>query len=114
MTRQSRRHDLDYGEAESFQNLALCRFLRSIGDKLQTGLAGSSRISVQDLQTHSHVPSAPALLEHAGVIQSRVASETTYCGWTDARTSRTRCASDLASEERSMAETRYVRPSSGL
>jgi hypothetical protein len=40
-----RRH-LDYGEAQSFQDLLLCRSLRLIGDGLHAAIAGSSRISV--------------------------------------------------------------------
>jgi hypothetical protein len=41
-----RRRNLDYGEAQSFQDLLLRRSLRGIGDELHAGLAGSSRISV--------------------------------------------------------------------
>src|SRR5207248_660882 len=43
---EGRRRNLDYGEAQSFQDLLLCRSLRLIGDELHAGLAGSSRISV--------------------------------------------------------------------
>jgi len=50
---EGRRRNLDYGEAQSFQDLLLCRSLRLVGDELHAGLAGSSWISVQDLQTHS-------------------------------------------------------------
>jgi hypothetical protein len=77
-----RRH-LDYGEAQSFQDLPLCRFLRLIGDELDAGLAGSSGISVEDFQTHPHDPWVLAPIEHAGKIRSRIASETTYGGWAD-------------------------------
>ena len=83
-----RRH-LDYGEAQSFQDLPLCRFLRLIGDELDAGLAGSSGISVEDFQTHSHDPWVPAPIEHAGDIRSRIASETTYGRSAEATTSRT-------------------------
>ena len=41
-----RRRNLDYSEAQSFQDLLLRRSLRGIGDELHAGLAGSSRISV--------------------------------------------------------------------
>src|SRR5271170_2616735 len=41
-----RRRGLDYGEAQSFQNLPLRRSLRLIGDKLHAGFTGSSDISV--------------------------------------------------------------------
>jgi hypothetical protein len=43
---EGRRRNLDYSEAQSFQELLLCRSLRGIGDEFHTGLAGSSRISV--------------------------------------------------------------------
>jgi hypothetical protein len=80
MARESegRRRHLDYGEAQSFQDLPLCRFLRLIGDELDAGLAGSSGISVEDFQTHPHDPWVLAPIEHAGKIRSRIASETTY------------------------------------
>ena len=44
--REWRRRHLDYGEAQSFQDLLFCRSLRLIGDELHAGLAGSSWISV--------------------------------------------------------------------
>jgi hypothetical protein len=44
---------LDYGEAQSFQDLLFCRSLRLIGNELHARLARSPWISVQDLQTHS-------------------------------------------------------------
>jgi hypothetical protein len=43
---EGRGRNLDYGEAQSFQDLLLRRSLRLIGDELHTGFAGSSRISV--------------------------------------------------------------------
>ena len=43
---EGRGRNLDYGEAQSFQDLLLCRSLRLIGDELHAGLTGSSRISV--------------------------------------------------------------------
>jgi hypothetical protein len=43
---EGRRRNLDYGEAQSFQDLLLCRSLRLIGDELHAGFTGSSRISV--------------------------------------------------------------------
>ena len=43
---EGRRRNFDYSEAQSFQELLLCRSLRGIGDEFHTGLAGSSRISV--------------------------------------------------------------------
>jgi hypothetical protein len=64
------RRNLDYGEAQSFQDLLLCRSLRLVGDELHAGLAGSSWISVQDLQTHSptlrrrHLLNMPASSDH--------------------------------------------------
>src|SRR6202011_2650363 len=60
--REGHRRHLDYGEAQSFQDLPLCRFLRLIGDELDAGLAGSSGISVEDFQTHPHNPWVPHLL----------------------------------------------------
>jgi hypothetical protein len=84
----NRRH-LDYCEAQSFQDLLFCRSLRLIGNELHAGLAGSPWISVQDLQTHCATPSAPTPIEHASKVRSRVASETTYSGWANERTSRT-------------------------
>ena len=77
---------LDYGEAQSFQDLLFCRSLRLIGNELHAGLAGSPWISVQDLQTHCATPSAPTPIEHASEVRSRVASETTYSGWADTTT----------------------------
>jgi hypothetical protein len=82
------RRNLDYGEAQSFQDLLLCRSPRMVGDELHAGLAGSSWISVQDLQTHPHDPSARTPIEHASELRSRVASENTYGGQADAKTSR--------------------------
>jgi hypothetical protein len=41
-----RRRNLDYSEAQFFQDLFLFRSLRLIGDELRAGFAGSSRISV--------------------------------------------------------------------
>jgi len=91
MARESegRRRHLDYGEAQSFQDLPLCRFLRLIGDELDAGLAGSSGISVEDFQTHPHDPWVLAPIEHAGKIRSRIASETTYGRSAEATASRT-------------------------
>lgn len=43
---EGRRRNLDYGEAQSFQDLLLCGSLRLIGDELHAGLTGSSRIPV--------------------------------------------------------------------
>jgi hypothetical protein len=43
---EGRRRNLDYSEAQSFQDLLLCRSLRLIGDELHASLAGSSQISV--------------------------------------------------------------------
>jgi hypothetical protein len=45
---ESERHrrNLDDSEAQSSQDLLLCRPLRLIGDELHTGFAGSSQISV--------------------------------------------------------------------
>jgi hypothetical protein len=43
---QWHRCNFNYGKAQSFQDLLLCRSLRLIGDELHAGLAGSSRISV--------------------------------------------------------------------
>jgi hypothetical protein len=102
-----RRH-LDYGEAQSFQDLPLCRFLRLIGDELDAGLAGSSGISVEDFQTHSHDPWVPAPIEHAGDIRSRIASETTYGRSAEATTSRT-----WAPAETPEASTVYKMPFGG-
>ena len=51
--REWHRRHLDYGKAQSFQDLLFCRSLRLIGNELHAGLAGSPWISVQDLQTHS-------------------------------------------------------------
>jgi hypothetical protein len=90
MARESegRRRHLDYGEAQSFQDLPLCRFLRLIWDELDAGLAGSSGISVEDFQTHPHDPWVLAPIEHAGKIRSRIASETTYGRSAEATASR--------------------------
>src|SRR5580704_19721024 len=91
MARESegRRRHLDYGEAQSFQDLPLCRFPRLIGDELDAGLARSSGISVEDFQTHPHAPWVLAPSEHAGKIRSRIASETTYGRSAEATASRT-------------------------
>jgi hypothetical protein len=43
---EGRRRNLNYSEAQSFQDLFLDRSLRLIGDELHAGFAGSSRISV--------------------------------------------------------------------
>jgi hypothetical protein len=77
------RCNLDYSEAQPFKDLLLYRALRRIGDELHAGLAGSSRISVEDFQTHPLDPSATAPIEHSGEIRSRIASETTYGGRDD-------------------------------
>src|SRR5690242_16456401 len=92
--REWRRRHLDHGEARSFQDLLLCRSLRLVGDELHAGLAGSPRISVQDLPTHPHDPLARTPTEHASELRSRVASETTYGGRADATTSRTRAPAE--------------------
>jgi hypothetical protein len=55
--------------------------LRLIGDELHAGFAGSSRISVYELQTHPLDLSVPTAIEHASEIGSRIASETTYRGY---------------------------------
>jgi hypothetical protein len=75
---EGRRRNLDYSEAQFFQELLLCRSLRGIGDELHAGLAGSSRISVYDFQTQPLHASAVAPIEHASDIRFRIASETTY------------------------------------
>jgi len=43
---EGRRRNFDYSNAQSFQDLLLCRSLQLINDDLHAGLAGSSRISV--------------------------------------------------------------------
>ena len=111
MARESegRRRHLDYGEAQSFQDLPLCRFLRLIGDELDAGLAGSSGISVEDFQTHPHAPWVLAPIEHAGKIRSRIASETTYGRSAEATASRT-----WAPAETPEASTVYKMPWWGM
>jgi hypothetical protein len=111
MARESegRRRHLDYGEAQSFQDLPLCRFLRLIGDELDAGLAGSSGISVEDFQTHPHDLWVLAPIEHAGKIRSRIASETTYGRSAEATASRT-----WAPAETPEASTVYKMPWSGM
>jgi hypothetical protein len=80
---EGRRRNLEYDEAQSFQDLLLCGSLQLIGDDLHAGLAGSSRISVSDLHSHPHDSLAPAPVEDVSEIRSRIASETTYDGWAD-------------------------------
>jgi hypothetical protein len=48
MARESEWHGrhIDYGEAQSFQDLLFCRSLRVIGNELHAGLAGLPWISV--------------------------------------------------------------------
>ena len=111
MARESegRRRHLDYGEAQSFQDLPLCRFLRLIGDELDAGLARSSGISVEDFQTHPHDLWVLAPIEHAGKIRSRIASETTYGRSAEATASRT-----WAPAETPEASTVYKMPWWGM
>src|SRR6476660_8905279 len=91
---EGRRRNLDYGEAQSFQDLLLCRSLRLVGDELHAGLAGSSWISVQDLQTNSPTLRRRHLLNMPASSDQGVASETTYRGRADATTSRTRAPAE--------------------